>query len=387
MQHLVIKPTLACTARCPTCAARRDLHRHARKDGQLTFDDWVRVLAEARDLGVWEFTISGGEPTLYERLVELVRIGRVYGWVVRVNTNGSLIDEPLARRLLDAGLNYIDVSLYGSNPAVHDPMRGRRGSWQEATAAIAMLTELAPRYPGFRVMTQTILCRENYLDFPELLRLHHRLGSTGLLVSYLEGDFEGEHLLDEREIKRFREEVLPSIEEVVRGFDRTVRAAALSQLRGLFSPTILADANWARGWYRPDRGDCQVPREQALVLANGDVHPCNIVEYTHEPVMGNLLEEPLTAVWNGSRWHNFRRDLHPQCEWCPMQLHTYVPLRFGSRGVAVARWALQVVRLRHLEATLYPWGRKQLTRLRRRVRTPAPASRDAGRRPPETPAL
>ncbi|MFN8628684.1 MAG: radical SAM protein [Candidatus Binatia bacterium] len=371
MQHLVIKPTLACTARCATCATRRDLHRHARKEGQFTFTDWVRVLAEARDLGVWELTISGGEPTLYAGLVDLVRIGHGYGWVVRVNTNGSLLDEPLARRLLDAGLNYIDVSLYGSHPAVHDPMRGRRGSWKEATTAIAILARLAPRYPAFRLMTQTILCRENYMDFPELLRLHHRLGSTGVLVSYLEGDFEQDHLLTLPEIKRFREEVLPNIESVVRGFERTVQAAALSQLRGLYSPATLSEANWARGWYRPDRGDCREPHRQALVLANGDVHPCNIVEYTHEPVVGNLFEEALATIWNGQRWCNFRRDLHPRCECCPMQRHTYVPLRFGRTGVALARWALHMLRLGHLEAALYPWGRKQLTRLQRRVRTPA----------------
>jgi len=347
------------------------LHRRNRQERQLSFDEWTRVLAEARDLGVWEFTVSGGEPTLYERLVDLVRIGRSYGWVVRVNTNGSIIDEPLARRLLDAGLSYIDVSLYGSNPAVHDPMRGRRGSWQEATAAVEMLARLAPQYSGFRLMTQTILCRENYLDFPELIRLHHRLGSTGVLVSYVEGDFEREQLLEAGEIIRFREQVLPEIAAVAQGFDRYVRAAALARLRTLYAPAILADTDWVRGYYRPDRGNCEVPLKQALVLANGDVHPCNIVEYAHEPVMGNLFEESLGAIWNGPRWRAFRHELHSQCACCPMHLHTYVPLRFGSGAGALVRWALQALRMGRLEASLYPWVQKSVMRLRRRPSAPA----------------
>ena len=371
MQHLVIKPTLACTARCPTCAGRRELHRRARGDRQLSFDDWIRVLAEARNLGVWELTLSGGEPTLYERLVDLVRIGRGYGWVVRVNTNGSRIDDPLARRLLDAGVSYIDVSLYGSSPAVHDPMRGRRGSWQEATAAIETLARLAPRYPGFRVMTQTILCRQNYLDFPELIRLHQRLGSTGVLVSYLEGDFGRKRLLDTGEIRQFREQALLGIEAVGRGLHRSVRAAALSQLRRLFSPALLADADWASGRYRPERGDCRLPFEQALVLANGDVHPCNMVEYAHEPVMGNLFHEPLTAIWEGPGWHTFRRDLHAQCERCPMGLHVYVPLQAGRGAVAATRWVLQTLQLTRLEPRLYTLMRQQITRMRRRLRVRA----------------
>ena len=74
-------------------------------------------------------------------------------------------------------------------------------------------------------------------------------------TAYLEGDFDREHLLDTDEIRQFREQVLLHIEEVVRGLDRSVRAAARSQLTRLFSPKLLADANWASGRYRPEGGD------------------------------------------------------------------------------------------------------------------------------------
>jgi len=318
---------------------------------------------------------------LYDRLADLARIGSSYSWVVRINTNGSMIDETMARRLLDAGVNYIDISLYGSSAAVHDPMRGRRGSWQEATAAIEMLARLAPHYPGFRLMTQTILSRHNLLDFSELIRLHRRLGSAGMLVSYVEGDFGGQHLPEPGQIQEFREQVLSEMEEVARTTDLYVRGATCDVLTQLFSPRLLLDADWASGRYRPARGHCSVPSQQALVLANGDVHPCNMVEYAHEPVMGNLWHESLAAIWEGRRWRTFRRELHDKCELCPMGLHVYVPLQAGRGAVAMGRWVLQALGLSGLEPALYGFMRQQITRWRRLVGARA---HPHGCRPPGT---
>ena len=209
MQHLVIKPTLACTAGCPTCACRRQLHKNLRKEEWLSFEDWKRVIAEARSLGAWRITISGGEPTLYKRLPELIRIGRHYGWQVAVNSNGSLINEEYAEELLQAGLNVMHISLYSSIPHKHDKMRGTKGLWKKATSAIEVFAGLRKKYPRFNVATQTILCHENYAEFDELLKLHYDLGSSGLSLSYLEGDFDKKHLFSESEIHYFRESVLP----------------------------------------------------------------------------------------------------------------------------------------------------------------------------------
>jgi len=49
LRKLVIKPTLACTGNCITCAYRRELHKELRKVKTLSFEDWKRILAEAKD--------------------------------------------------------------------------------------------------------------------------------------------------------------------------------------------------------------------------------------------------------------------------------------------------------------------------------------------------
>ncbi len=348
MEHLVIKPILSCTARCPTCTSRTSLHKNVRIDRQLSFEEWKIVLAEARDLGAWIFTISGGEPTLYKRLPDLVRIGSSYGWLVKINSNGSLINEDYAKKLLDAGLCMIDISLYSSIPHVHDDLRKTKGLWQKATSAIKIFARLKCQYPGFNVMSQTILCHENFTEFADLLRLHYELGSSGILVSYLEGDYEKTHLFKKSDIHFFKEEVLPRAINFCNELPPYIRNVTIDKVKKIFSEEILDASEWADGTYRSK--SCKIPQKQALILANGDVHPCNIVEYVHEPVMGNLFQNSLSEIWKSKKWDNYRHELHEMCDLCPMNHHIYIPLRQNNNKLAaLAKSWMQKIYLNRLE--------------------------------------
>jgi len=352
MEHLVIKPTLACTANCPTCAGRRQLYRSAKQHKQLALEDWRRVLDEAKSLGAWQLTISGGEPTLYKQLPELIAHGKNHGWLVRLNSNGSLTDFGFAESLVEAGLDVADISLYSPVASVHDAMRGAKGLWQKATSTIAFLAELKNKYRGFNVITQTLLCRENYLDFSELIQLHYQLGSSGILISYLEGDFTRQHLLQVDEIEYFRKQVIPNVLAVCKGLPTPMRDLAAAKLERIFSEEILNSSNWAQGIYRPWPRSCTIPQEQALVLATGDVHPCNIVEYVHDPVVGNLFDQSLTDIWQGSAWKQFRKSLHRYCPLCPMQHHQFVPLRCDNQWTGVVRSWLHKLHLERMDQIL-----------------------------------
>ncbi len=350
LQHLVIKPTLACTAGCVSCVYRKQLHKKRIKEKQLSFDDWKNILSQARNLGAWHLTISGGEPTLYKQLPDLIRLGKQLGFLVRLNTNGSLINEAYAEKLLQAGLDVVDVSLYSSIASVHNEIRRSKNLWKKATTGIKIFAGLKSKYPKFKVITQTILCHENYTEFAELLHLHRDLGSSGLLVSYLEGDFEKQHLFNQDEIEYFRNKILPKAIKVCKELDPYVKDTAVFNLKRLFSQNILSDSNWAQGIYRPESKPCRIPYEQALMLANGEVHPCNIVEYTHEPVMGNLFENSLGEIWQGDRWHHFRQHFHDKCELCPMNHHVFIPLRPGNQLIAMTKFWIQKIIPNHLKA-------------------------------------
>ena len=162
------------------------------------------------------------------------------------------------------------------------------------------------------------------------MELHYKLGSHGIALAYLEGDFEKKYLLNENEIRHFKENIIPRAIEFCGKLDINVRDRAIHVIKNIFSENTLSISEWVNGIYQPRNKNispCQRPKEFTILLANGDVHPCNMVEYTHEPVMGNLFESTLTKIWNNKKWNDFRENLFEKCELCPINIYMGVPLR------------------------------------------------------------
>jgi len=329
LSHVVIKPTLACTANCSTCGTRKMLHRGLimGKDKMLDINDWEKVLKDAESLGNKRLDISGGEPMIFKHLVDLVRIGKKYNWHVNINTNGSLVTQDKAEELINAGLNSVYVSLYSHDACRHDSMRNKNGLWETAVKTIDIFSKLQSE--KFSLKTQTLIDKVNFRDLPHLIRLHKKAGVSEIAVSYLEGDIDGEYLMNEDEIYEFRKKIIPKCIEELQDLPAQKKEAAIASLENMFSYKI-SDYEWAHGIYRPSRikqDKCSRPSWFALILANGDVHPCNAVEYTHEPIMGNIFNESLIKIWSGKKYDDFRKNTFSYCERCPINLYTVIPLK------------------------------------------------------------
>lgn len=75
---------------------------------------WMRKLQE---LGVGRLNFLGGEPLLHPDVVELVRHARSLGYFrVGMSTNGLLLTQDLLRRLEEAGLGSIQISVDRMTP-------------------------------------------------------------------------------------------------------------------------------------------------------------------------------------------------------------------------------------------------------------------------------
>jgi MoaA/NifB/PqqE/SkfB family radical SAM enzyme len=327
LRTLVIKPTLKCTANCFGCANRRELHRSLFKERKLEFEDWQRILADAASLGLRGLGISGGEPTLHKDILKLVAEGRKRCSIVNMNTNGSRITQSFAEELLEAGLTSVMISLYSHDPEVHDGFRRSRNLWQKAVEAIRIFAKLRDdKYPDFCLRTQFVMLRENFRSLDKLVEFHHELGSDRVHVCYLEGDFERKYLLKAQEIDELRQEVVPKLLDTIAKLELPDREEAEAAARGLYGEEAGKPEDLEQGVYWRGK-PCGRPKHFALLLADGQVHPCNIVEYTHHPVMGNLFESDLGEIFHSREWKAFRRHRFDKCALCPMHLHTGFNLR------------------------------------------------------------
>ncbi len=327
--NLVLKPTLLCTAKCETCSTRKALHDVKRKEDLLGNDYWKKLFQEINNLGVHSLTLSGGEPTLYKPLLELISEGKKYGWEIGMNTNGSLITEEYANRLLDAGLGSVTISIYGSDREFHDFLRGHKGLWQKAINALRIFTHLREgKDPDFQVNMQTLICKDNYRKFLGVIKLAYDMKVNAVAFSYLEGDYtEKKYLLDEFQIMDFKETVIPEVIDIIKELapNKQARDEAISSVRSIYPLDNLSLTDYASGIYRLPE-PCNIPSYFSIILANGDVHPCNIVEYTHEPVVGNLHDDTFSSMWKGQVWRDFRENGFEMCKYCPVPCQIRIPI-------------------------------------------------------------
>ena len=70
---------------------------------------------------------SGGEPLERQDIFQLLDFSHSLGLRTVLSTNGCLIDSPTAKKLADAGVNYVGISIDGTEKT-HDDFRGVKGA-------------------------------------------------------------------------------------------------------------------------------------------------------------------------------------------------------------------------------------------------------------------
>ena len=113
----VISPTAKCNLSCVGCYA----HEYAKHKG-LSFKEVDRILKEAKQLGIYFITISGGEPFIWPHLFEMFE--KHNDMYFQVYTNGTLINKDVAKRLAKVGNAAPAISIEGFEKATNK----RRGS-------------------------------------------------------------------------------------------------------------------------------------------------------------------------------------------------------------------------------------------------------------------
>ena len=107
---LYVEPTNACNCNCVICS-RRNMTRPV---GFMDLDLFRRIIDGAAALGPSEIRLFNfGEPLLHDRLPDMVRHCRNHRLTVRVQTNGVDLSPTRMTALLEAGLDYLGVSVNG----------------------------------------------------------------------------------------------------------------------------------------------------------------------------------------------------------------------------------------------------------------------------------
>ncbi len=118
---LLAELTYACPLQCPYCSNPVD---YARYRNELTTDEWLKVLTEARRLGAVQLGFSGGEPLIRQDLEHLIAESRRLGYYTNLITSGIGLNEDRIRAFKEAGLDHIQLSFQAPFKELNDYLAG-----------------------------------------------------------------------------------------------------------------------------------------------------------------------------------------------------------------------------------------------------------------------
>ena len=214
----------------------------------------------------------------------------------------------------------INFSLNGYNNEVDSKIRSK-AVFNHTINAIKLA-----RKHDISVNVNCIVNKHNYDSLDKLLELVNELGVNGLHLSYVEGDWENNNLLlSKQQINGFNNSIKLLLMDKLSSMieNPALKQSSLAQLKSFL--TMPAEEA-AAGIYNP-KAECSRKENFSIILANGDVHPCNIIEYTHEPVAGNIFKESFTDIWQGDKFNEFRQNEYKYCKYCPVNIRCSMVLR------------------------------------------------------------
>ncbi len=286
--------TRTCNLRCIHCYSDSMATQYP---GEL---DWEQMKAVVADLAAYQIPsllLSGGEPTIHPRFLDLVNLASDSGLKLTISTNGTLITPEKATALKAANVAYVGISLDGIGE-VHDQFRGKEGAFKAAVRGFRNCHEVGQK-TGLRLTLtrHNVQNIEAILDFIEQEEIQ-RVCFYHLVPAGRGGKMQ---LLDAIESRRAIDTLIAKVEDWnLRGQNREVLtvtqpadgAYLLVRMKRENHPN-LSQAERLLGWN--GGGANSSGRGIANIDTQGNVHPD---QFWQEVQLGNVKKVPFSQIWD-----------------------------------------------------------------------------------------
>ncbi|GJM05994.1 MAG: coenzyme PQQ synthesis protein E [marine bacterium B5-7] len=159
---LLAELTYRCPLQCPYCSNPLEI---AKYQNELSTEDWVRVMQQARKMGAAQIGFSGGEPLVRPDLEELIQEARHMGFYTNLITSGVGMDEARIKRFKDAGLDHIQISFQASDEELNNFLGGTK-TFQHKKEMARMVKE--HEYP---MVLNIVIHRKNIDQIRDILEM------------------------------------------------------------------------------------------------------------------------------------------------------------------------------------------------------------------------
>ena len=294
---LLAELTHRCPLHCPYCSNPLAM---VGADGELTTEEWQRVFTQARELGVLQLGLSGGEPLARKDLEVLAAHAHGVGLYTTLVTSGVGLTRQRATALRDAGLEHVQISIQDSDPEIADRVAGMRAVHHKG-AAVAIVREL-----GFAFSINAVLHRANLDRIGDIIELAATLGADRLELANTQ--YYGWALEN-------RKALMPTAEQVAAA--QAVADDAIRRYRGRMQ-IIYVLPDYYESYPKPCYGGWG--NVYLVVAPNGQTLPCHGATHITTLHFDNVRERSLDWIWTQSpAFQAYRGDewMSEPCRSCP----------------------------------------------------------------------
>lgn len=164
IQQCDLVVTENCMLRCKMC----HIWKYNRNDEQLSLKDYMDFMSSLKEFVGDKIQIQfvGGEPLMKKGIIDLISYAAGLSFSTTITTNGFLIDEKIADKIIQSGLNTIGFSLESLKEDKHDYLRGARGVYKRIMDTLGYLGKYSP--VSLRIFISSIIMGINLDDLIEL---------------------------------------------------------------------------------------------------------------------------------------------------------------------------------------------------------------------------
>ncbi|MCL1965748.1 MAG: radical SAM protein [Candidatus Bathyarchaeota archaeon] len=278
--------TRECNLNCSHCyinAADRKL------ENELTTEEGKRLIDQICEVSHPLLVLSGGEPILRADIYELIKYGSSKGLKMGLGSNGSLIDDVVAKKLKNAGITTVSISIDSHIASQHDNFRGVEGSWEKAVNAIKVL-----RDNNVLVQVNTTLTHDNYDQIDDIMYISESLGVENFHLFFLVPTGRGVKI-DDISPQKYEDMITNTFAKVFK-HRLNVRPSCAPQFMRIAQDMGLNMRQWIRG--------CIAGMYYCRIYPNGDITPCPYL-----PVkVGNVREDSFQEIWKNAEIFKELRD-------------------------------------------------------------------------------
>ena len=321
MPLMSLQITGRCNYNCLHCFNAKD---NERLQSELTYEQLIDILDQAKDCGINGITITGGEPLVHKDFLKI--IDAIYErdmYVFDLNTNGYFLTQEMLDHFKEIEC-YPLIKISFDGIGYHDWMRNKVGAQQEALKAIKLAVD-----NDFKVMAQIQINRKNKDSILETLNL---LDDMGVDKARIVKTTETPRWVENADgmslsVTEYYDECYKIIEEYKKNkHNMTIVMWQLLEYSPKSKHYNLKTDLLGNNKYRDNIPICKGNRGMMSIGANGRLYPCfqlsGLLE-AHDEVLGNIHEQPMRKLLQESKYLDTielsvkdRYDHNDKCKKC-----------------------------------------------------------------------